>query len=101
MVGPCPKGYWTRAVGAAPFRHLVPGQRYRVVRAFVDFDGCTHPVDETWQYTGSNYSAYHEGLSLFVSLDGESEWHIRLSDRPEDQGSIIAALEAYVVLTKF
>jgi hypothetical protein len=68
-----------------------------VARAFVDFDGGTHAVDESWWYNGASYSAYHEGLSLFVSLDGDQEWHLRLSDRPEDQGPIIAALAEYLV----
>ena len=31
-----------------------------------------------------------------VSLDGEREWHIRMQDRPEEQGPILDKLHEYV-----
>jgi hypothetical protein len=68
------------------------GARYRVVKAFVDFDGVTHPVGEAWTFLGHAYLPYDAGLSLFISLDGEHEWHVRLQNRPEEQAGIIAAL---------
>jgi hypothetical protein len=39
---------------------------------------------------------YDDGLSLIVSLDGISEWHIRLQWRRETQGGIIDHLGDYV-----
>jgi len=44
----------------------------------------------------SRNSPYEDGLSLFVSIDGVSEWHIRLQWRPEQQGAIIDNLSHYV-----
>ena len=75
---------------------LQPGQRYAVVRAFTDFDGHVHPVGETWTYLTQSFVPYHDGLSLFVSLDGVREWRIRLQWRREQQGPIIDSLAATV-----
>lgn len=97
MHGPSPKGHWTTAVGERPYRHLVPGRKYRVAQAFVDYDDVAHPEGETWWFLGHNHSAYHDGLSLFVSLDGEHEWHIRLSTHPADMSPALSAFETFVV----
>jgi uncharacterized protein DUF3601 len=96
MHGPCPAGHWTSALVPAPWRQLVPGERYRVTRAFLDFDGHAHEIGESWIFLARNFSPRDDGLSLFVSLDGMSEWHIRLRWTPEDQGAIIDALEAHL-----
>jgi hypothetical protein len=53
-------------------------QWYRVVRAFIDFDRVVHPEGEAWQFLGSSFLPYDDGMSFFVSLDGEREWHLRL-----------------------
>jgi hypothetical protein len=96
MFGPCEPGHWTASLAPAAFGHLVVGSRYAVVRAFSDFDGDVHPAGETWWFRGHDFLPNDDGLSLFVSLDGHSEWHIRLQWRPEQQGAIIAALPSYV-----
>jgi hypothetical protein len=96
MYGPRPAGFWARASAAKPFKHLVPGQRYAVTRPFIDYDGDAHPLGETWWYRGYNYSAYDSGLSLFVSVDGKDEWHIRLEDRDGGQLEVVRALEQYL-----
>lgn len=95
MYGPKPRGFWTRGapVGCG---HLRPGRAYRVVRTFVDFDGVTHPEGERWTFLGSNYLPYDAGLSLFVSLDGEQEWHIRMQCHAEAQGPVVDHLEDYL-----
>jgi hypothetical protein len=72
------------------------GARYRVVEAFTDFDGVTHAVGEAWTFLGHNYLPYDAGHSLFVSLDGVHEWHIRLQDRPEEQATILADLARHL-----
>lgn len=95
MYGPMPRGTWMRGPGEG-FGGLRPGARYRVVQAFVDFDRVTHPVGETWTFLGHNFLPYDAGLSLFVSLDGEHEWHIRMQDDPEQQSAIIADLARHV-----
>ena len=78
------------------FAHLVVGGRYAVVKEFTDFDGLAHPVGESWWYLGKNFVPYHDGLSLYVSPDGQRAWQIRLQWLPEGQGQIIDDLESYV-----
>jgi len=100
MYGPRKKGYWSRANGgdlARNYRSLQVGRRYRVVKEFRDFDRDIHPVGETWTFRGYSYLPHDSGLSLFVALHDADEWHIRMSDHPDDQGSIIASLDQYVV----
>jgi hypothetical protein len=75
---------------------LVSGRTYRVVRAFVDYDGEEHPVGETWVFRRHNFLPYESGLSLFVSPDGAVEWHIRLQWQPETQGPIIDNFDLHV-----
>jgi hypothetical protein len=97
MYGPCPAGHWTHLRLEAEFGPLDAGRRYRVVRPFVDYDGDTHKVGEAWTFLGKNFLPYDDGVSLFVSLDGTQEWHIRLRWTPEDQADIIDALQDYLV----
>ena len=97
MYGPKPTGFWTRKAVPSAYRHLRPGRRYVVARAFIDFDGHEHPVGETWWFLDWNYSTYHSGLSLFVSLDGEQEWHVQMEDLDGGQKEVIDALAEHVV----
>lgn len=91
-----PRGtYSARGVGHG-YAHLIPGQRYRVVKAFTDFDSQEHPVGEEWTYLGTAFLPYDDGRSIFVSLDGEKEWHIRMQDRAEEQGPILDNLREYI-----
>jgi hypothetical protein len=91
-----PKGTYSRHGVGFPYRHLVKGKRYRVVKAFVDFDRIEHPVGEEWVYIGTAFLPYDDGRSIFVSLDGEREWHIRMQDRGDEQGPILDRLDEYV-----
>lgn len=75
---------------------LVPQKRYVVKVPFTDYDEHTHLPGETWTFVGWSYLPYDNGLSLFVSLDGENEWLIPLSCRPEDQGAINDSLGTYL-----
>lgn len=97
MDGPRPRGFWTARIPPTVYRHLVPGRRYRVALPFTDYDRAEHPVGETWWFRGWNYSPHDSGLSLFVSLDGEREWHFRMADWEGEQQGIIDALAAHVV----
>ena len=97
MDGPFPAGTYTAANPQTEFGPLVAGRRYRVARAFTDYDKFLHPVGESWIFLGKHFSPYDDGLSLFVSLDGAGEWHIRLSWRPDDQGPIIDSLGDYLL----
>lgn len=98
MYGPMSQGHWSRRLDGQPFKHLTVGSRYEVIAAFVDHDGDEHPVGERWWFLGYNFVPYHDGLSLFVSLDHVQEWQIRLQWIPEEQAGIISALETYVRL---
>lgn len=95
MYGPRPRGFWTRGE-PADYGSLHAGRVYRVIRAFVDFDDVTHPEGERWTFLGWNYLPHDAGLSLFISLDGEWEWHIRMQCRPDAQGPIVDHLEQYL-----
>ena len=98
MTGPgSPKGTYSCHGVGFPYRHLEKGKRYRVIKAFTDYDGQEHPVGEEWTYLGTAFLPYDDGRSLFVSRDGEREWHIRMQDRPEEQAGILDALHEYVV----
>jgi hypothetical protein len=96
MIGPQPKGHWMSRQQPQPFKHLAVGRRYRVVMEFVDFDGVVHPAGESWTFLGHSFLPYDDGLSLFVSLDDEQEWHIRMQWRPEAQAAIIDGLHDHV-----
>jgi hypothetical protein len=94
--GPREPGHWTATLHKRHLGFLKAGERYRVRVEFVDFDGDVHPVGEEWAFLGSSFLPYEDGLSLFVSLDGSREWHIRMQWRPEAQGEIIDGLSRYV-----
>jgi len=99
MHGPEDLGYWSRLTAPNHFlscRFMRAGHRYRVVREFNDYDGALHPVGEEWTFLGAAFLPYDDGWSWFVSFDGTHEWHIRLQDRPGEQGHVLASLAHYV-----
>lgn len=91
-----PLGFWS-ATRATPYRHLEPGRRYRVVKRFVDFDRDAHEVGEKWTYLGTSFLPHDDGRSLFVTVDGVIEHHVRMQDREGEQAEVLARLEDYVV----
>lgn len=92
-----PSGTSTAREPARSYGHLVPGTTYEVRKTFVDYEGVQHLAGERWVYRSYGLLPYEDGLSLLVSLDGVNEWHIRLQDRPEEQGAIIHALADHVM----
>ena len=99
MYGPNPLGFWSS--GKAPncgknHQFLEASRKYRVVQAFTDNDGHSHPIGEEWTFLGFSFLPYDDGLSWFVSLDGKQEWHIPMQWRPEAEGKVIDALATYV-----
>jgi hypothetical protein len=98
MNGPMQKGFWTAKLKIERYGVLIPGERYNVVRRFTDYDGFAHEIGEGWTFLGSNYLPYDDGPSLFVSLNGKQEWHIRMQNRQEEQASIIAHLDQYITI---
>jgi hypothetical protein len=75
---------------------LQRGGRYRVTQPFRDYDGDDHSVGETWTFLGCAFAPHDEGLSWFVSLDGDQEWHIRMRLTPDDQERIVDAITSYL-----
>lgn len=97
MIGEgAPKGTYTHHGVGHGFAHMTPGKRYRVIKAFKDFDGSVHAVGEEWTYIGTAFLPYDDGRSIFVSVDGERESHIRMQDRVEEQQPILDKLHEYV-----
>jgi hypothetical protein len=96
MHGPEALGHWTAQRPPVAFKHLIPGARFEVVRDFTDYDGEAHLAGESWTFLGHSFLPHDDGLSLFVSLDGEREWRIRLQWHDDQQGAIIEALDAYI-----
>lgn len=80
----------------AAIKTLTPGQRYRVVREFIDYDRLVHPVGETWVFEHTNFVPYEDGLTLHVSLGGLPMVY-RLQWRPEEQAAIIENFTNFVV----
>jgi hypothetical protein len=74
---------------------LTPGRTYRLTAPFVDFDGITHPVGESWRFLGKDFLPYEDGLTLFVERDGKQVW-LRLQWRRETQGDVIDHFSDYV-----
>jgi hypothetical protein len=77
-------------------QELIPGQCYRIIRAFTDYDGGQHPVGETWVFESTNFVPYHDGLTLHVSLHGGPQVY-RLQWLPEEQGALIENFTDFVV----
>ena len=99
MHGPQPAGFWSgrqTANGGSQHEFLHAGQRYRVVREFVDYDGHRHPVGEEWCFCGWSFVPYEDGMSFFVSLDDRQEWQLRLQWRDDAQGAILDHLTDYL-----
>jgi hypothetical protein len=78
------------------FQHLAIGRRYRVVKAFTDFDGREHPPGEVWTFEGHCFLPYDDGLSLFVQPEEGSARQIRMRWTPDDQGPVVDALRDYI-----
>lgn len=78
-----------------PYRFLIPDKKYRVVKEFRDYDSAAHPEGEEWIYQSYNFVPYHDGLSLFVRINGKEE-QIRLQTTPEEQLHITENLGGYL-----
>ena len=78
------------------FKHLVPGRRYVVSRAFTDYDWRLHPQGERWTFLKAGFVPYHDGLTLEVQPAAGGVWQIRLQWQPGSQGDILDNLEHYL-----
>ena len=48
------------------------------------------------EHLGHSFLPHDDGLSLFVSPQDQSEWHIRLQWRPDAQGPIVDELNRFI-----
>ena len=74
---------------------LLPGRTYRVIIAFKDYDGITHPVGESWRFVEMNFLPYEDGLTLVIERNGRNvPFHLQW--RAETQGQIIDDFSDYM-----
>jgi hypothetical protein len=79
--------------------NLTPGQKYKVVKEFLDYDKNLHHVGETWTFAGTNFLPYEDGLTLHVAIDGfPTQVSYRLQWRQEEQAFIIENFTEFVEL---
>jgi hypothetical protein len=89
---------WFRRTSAdtpQPFRHLRPGGRCFVARPFVDYDQIGHSVGECWTFVRHAFLPYEDGLTLVLAAPDKRKVQLRLQCRPNAQGPIVDALDAY------
>ena len=76
---------------------LIPGQKYKLVKPFTDYDKEIHPIGETWAFITTNFLPYEDGLTVHISLGVDpKEWMFRLQWRREEQADIIENFGDYV-----
>ncbi len=84
MKGPYPTG--SSVVPQAPneweIGSAVRGQRYRVIKQFVDGDEDSHPVGEEWLFLGAMFDRQFDDYVLCVQSSSGQEWAIKLNARP-------------------
>ena len=69
---------------------LIPGQKYKVIKAFTDYDRHVHEPGSTWTFVETNFLPYEDGLTVHIRLGTDPKvWLFRLQWRPEEQGDII------------
>ena len=77
--------------------HLTPGQKYKIIKAFADYDKIQHPVGETWTFVTTNFLPYDDGLTLHIKIDNfQKELSYRFQWRNEEQADILEHFDEYV-----
>lgn len=77
-----------------PFRHLIPGNCYTIVKPFTDYDGKVHQPGGIYTFMGSDFLPHEDGLALRFTFADEAT-AFRLQWRAEAQMGIIESLEEY------
>jgi hypothetical protein len=75
---------------------LIRGQRYHVIKSFVDADGDRHSPGEEWVFVGSMFSRLDDLLTLVVRSDSGEEWLVPLFWTHDAQREIIEHFGQYV-----
>ncbi len=79
------------------YGYLQSGNSYKVIKAFSDYDRVVYDIEHVFEFVGSSFSPYEDGLSLFCKHNGVDK-QIRLQVRPEEQKMIAHNLELYFEL---
>jgi Domain of unknown function (DUF3601) len=74
---------------------LIPGQKYKVIKEFTDYDKIIHPAGEKWTYVGTNFLPYEDGLTLHAIKDNIPVIY-RLQWRSDQQAGIIENFKEFV-----
>ena len=74
---------------------LISGRKCKVIKVFIDYDGITHNINETWIYAETNFLPYDDGLTLHVVKDNIPVVY-RLQWRKEQQADIIENFKDFV-----
>jgi Domain of unknown function (DUF3601) len=76
---------------------LIPGQRYKVIKPFTDYDKHTHEAGGAWTFVETNFLPYEDGLTVHIRLDNDPRVLLfRLQWRQEEQAAIIENFKDFV-----
>jgi hypothetical protein len=77
--------------------NLIPGQKYKVIKPFTDYDRHVHAPGNTWTFVETNFLPYEDGLTVHLRLDDDPKVLLfRLQWRQEEQAAIIENFRDYV-----
>jgi hypothetical protein len=77
--------------------NLTPGQKYKIVKPFTDYDRHVHQPGEMWTFVETNFLPYEDGLTVHLRLDDNPKVLLfRLQWRPEEQADIIEHFTDFV-----
>jgi hypothetical protein len=77
--------------------NLIPGQKYKIVKPFTDYDRQVHQPGETWTFVETNFLPYEDGLTVHIRLDDNPKVLVfRLQWRQEEQADIIENFTTFV-----
>jgi len=79
------------------YGYLQSGNIYKVIKTFSDYDRVVYDLGYVFEFIGSSFSPYEDGLSLFCKCNGVDN-QIRLQVRPAEQKMIANNLELYFEL---
>jgi len=75
---------------------LARGQRYQVIKPFIDGDGDRHQPGEIWTFIASTFSQYDGELTIMVRLPSGEEFKIPLLESAHDQLDVIEGFANHV-----
>ena len=80
--------------------NLTPGQKYKIIKTFIDFDQIVHPVDEAWIFIETNFLPYEDGLTLHVLKGLKTTYRLEVDKRKPRKYNWETSKEFYSSLLK-